>query len=172
MLAVTTKSWVPDYFLNWGLITGPPFFCGNQIACTAYKAFNHIKMMWDQELKPHSFLVAMAFALFVITRPGLSSQRYIPPPVDANGKEIPHTHIVCYFIYQIPRHLATRTQTSILIGFRVMFLTLLPRTFLSRFPEKQPAAPRTSGRGNIDGSVQIISTAMIVTSQSFRTGMA
>lgn len=54
-------------------------------------------MLWDQGLKPHSVLVAIALALFIITRPGLSSQRYVAPPVDAKGQKIPYTRIVSYY---------------------------------------------------------------------------
>lgn len=84
----------PETSLKWGLITGPTFFCQKSDPLHNVQAFNNTKMLWDQGLNPHSVLVTIGLALFIITRPGLSSQRYVAPPVDAKGQEIRY---ICYY---------------------------------------------------------------------------
>lgn len=46
-------------------------------------------------LKPYSVLAWITLAFFITTRPGLSSQRYVRPPVNDRLQEVPYTRIVC-----------------------------------------------------------------------------
>lgn len=53
-----------------------------------------IKMFTSWELKRHSLLLWLTLSLFAVTRPSLSSQKFIPPPVDSEGHAIHYTVLV------------------------------------------------------------------------------